>query len=272
MDKSRAELVTKYFLESPKKPSYSGPITWMVIGGLIAVVGLATYNNNSGGASLVCGLGGGLGVGFLALLSYLGRKNAYDAAFAKTEPKATDEQMDIWMEQDRKTLMAESFNKLDLVNDNVINSHDPLIVIGPVSPTQVALGKDGIVRFSRYSIVIIYLSNYHLAAYNCVWDFVNAKVSEDSTQEYHYQDVVSVSTLTTNSNFTVTTRDGKTHPIATQQEFSLSVASGERIRVVVALPQAEGILREGKFLPSGADKAISTLRAMLREKKGGSLA
>jgi hypothetical protein len=80
---------------------------------------------------------------------------------------------------------------------------------------------------------------------------------------------VSVDTSNVSSSFVVTTVDGKEHPIVGYQEFSLSVPSGRSISVAISFPQLAGIFKTGKLMPSGAERVVSALRTMLREKKGG---
>jgi hypothetical protein len=280
----RAKFVKKYFTKSPEKPSYISEILLMALGGLglfvsfiIAIVNLFRYVTNSYETSPMIGLVlcatpifiGGLIVGGNGGIKFWTKKSEYDKAYAVAEPKPSDQQMDKWLEQDKRKLINDAMKKLELVREQVLRPDDPLVVIGPQMPTYIAAGKDGVLRFSRYEIVIIYLTNFHLGAYSCDLDFMTGLVLNEQTQEYHYTDVVSVSTTNENSPFNVTTADNVVHPIASHQQFSLSVANGDRIKVTVAFPQIEGILQEGKLLPSGAEKAISNLRAMLREKKGG---
>ncbi len=281
----RAKAVRKYFTKSPDKPSYISEFLLMAMGGLglfasfiIAVINLFKYATNSYETSpmfslVLCATPifiGGLIVGGNGGLKFWRKKSEYDKEYAVAEPKPSDQQMDKWLEQDKRKLMSDAMKKLELVPEQILRPDEPLLIIGPQMPTYIAAGKDGILRFSRYEVVVIYLTSYHLGAYSCDLDFTTGLVLSEETQEYHYTDVVSVSTTNENSPFNVTTVDNKVHPIASHQQFSLSVANGDRIKVTVAFPQLEGILQEGKLLPSGAEKAISNLRAMLREKKGGS--
>ena len=194
---------------------------------------------------------------------------SYRMEVALKEPKPSDAQMDAWMAADKARIINDAMAKLELVADSVINASDPLVVIGPATGTKIKSGQDGIFRLSRYEIVIIYLTDYHLGAYSCELDFITGTVTMEQTQEYHYTDVVSVATLISNSPFQIQTIDGMMHPIARSQEFSLSVASGQSIRVAVAFHQLPEMLKTGRLAPTGAEKAISTLRTMLREKKGG---
>ena len=271
---SRKISVTKYFIPTPKKPSYMTSIAQMAFGGFLVLGGIATSLMGLGDNSsyLCCGIPvllGGIFVAFLGFLSYYNAQSQYKKAYQKAEPKPSDEQMNKWLAQDKKQIVADAMDKLGLVPEQVLNANDPLVVIGPLSSARFRIGNDGTIRFSSYEIVVIYLTDYHLGAYSCEWDFVNARIISEQTQEYHYTDVVSVSTLNSSSDFSVITPDGKEHPVKRHQQFTLSVASGESIKITVAFPQVETLFQKGKLLPTGADRAINVLRTMLREKKGG---
>lgn len=264
---SRSVAVSKYFKTTPESPSYMGSIAWIVVGIISLVIGASSASSGTFFMYL-CGGGGLLLMGWGAL-DYFFTKSAYDKEYSEAEPKPSDKQMDEWLEQDKKRIVSEALDKLGLVPEQVLNLKDPLLVIGPQSSAKFRIGRDNTLRFSAYQVVVIYLTNYHLGAYSCNLDFITGRTGREETQEYHYTDVVSVSTLNANSHFTVVTIEGEEYPISSQQQFSLSVASGESIKVTVAFPQVDKIFKEGKLLPTGSEKAISTLRAMLREKKGG---
>jgi hypothetical protein len=116
------------------------------------------------------------------------------------------------------------------------------------------------------------LTDYHLAAYQGKLELASGTLLNESTQEYHYTDVVSVSTQTASSGLIAVMMDGSKKEIASYQQFALSVASGQSIKVAISFPQLEDIVGKGKLAPTGADRAISTIRTMLREKKGGTQA
>jgi hypothetical protein len=272
---SRPTYVKKYFLETPKQPSYGPDIAMLIMGGLGVLGGLVAFivsMTSNDGSAICCAIPLGLGGLFFAGtggMNYMNKGSKYKREYELAEPKPSDSQMDEWLSQDKQKIISDAVEKLGLVPEKVLNLNDPLVVVGPRSSAIFKLGNDGNIRFSSYEIVVIYLTDYHLGAYSCQLDFINGKINSEETQEYHYADVVSVSTLSSNTNFIVTTVDGKEHPIQSHQQFSLSVASGESIKVTVAFPQVEGIFKQGKLLPSGSEKAINTLRTMLREKKGG---
>lgn len=111
------------------------------------------------------------------------------------EPKPTDAQQDAWLNGDLEKIKGEALEKLDLKpHERGGSPIDPIMVVGPASQAKLAVGKDGIIRFSVYEVLVVYLTDYQLAVYQCVVDLVNRIKLSQATQEYHYTDVVSVTT------------------------------------------------------------------------------
>lgn len=191
----------------------------------------------------------------------------YQEAFDKAEPKPSDQQMDNWLNADVQRITQEGLQKLDLELSQLLR--EPIIVIGPSQNAAARVGDDNILRFTQYDVVCVFLTNYHLAAFNGRLDMSDGVLTRESTQEYHYSDVISVSTRTESSQTFTLVVNGQHKSIPLFQEFALSVASGEQIRVVTAFPNLEDYVQKGKMPVTGADQAISAIRARLREKKGG---
>lgn len=270
--------VQKYFIRTPDEPKYSDT-TWAMFFtyagllsafvGFISFVGIIEIDETW---SALC-----IGAPVVAGLAWFTRHNEnnvkrsnYDEAFKKAEPKPSDQQMDNWRNADLERIRISALVKLDLVSEQVLgNPNDPIIVVGPSEGAHLAVGKDNILRFSGYDVVIVYLTDNHLAAYSCRLDMSTGLETKESTQEYHYKDVISVATQVDNSRLFKVIVDGEDKPLAEYQKFALSVASSERIEVVIAFPQFGDIIKNARLAPTGAENAVKVIRAMLREKKGG---
>lgn len=198
----------------------------------------------------------------------------YKEEFLKTEPKPSDSLMDKWLHQDLEEIKRDALQKLDINAEDIItpqgfNKHDSqaIVVVGPGPKADLAIGKDGVIRFSMYDILIVYLTKYHLAAYKCTLDLATRIRTQETTQEYAYKNIVSVSTKI-GSNLAITFA-GQTTSIPNYQQFALSVANGDTISVVTSLSadnQLLTFLKDGKLPDSGADKAIRAIRSQLRDK------
>ncbi len=271
---NREIAVPKYFKKTPQAPKHQSTNVWIVfaiLGLLAGFLGLADpYSFEmlpycGFPVMLFC-----LYVAFLISWSYKTRLKAYEKLSTETEPKPSDEQMDKWQQSDISRVKAEALNKLDLLPEQVVGDYnDPIIVVGPSTGALAAVGSDNIIRFSRYDVIVVYLTDYHLAAYSCTIELSNGLQTHESTQEYHYADVVSVSTQTDNSRIFKVVVDGQDKPLANYQKFALSVASGEKIEVAISFPQIDDVIKNARLAPTGAENAVKIIRARLREKKGG---
>jgi len=270
----REVAVPKYFRKTPDAPKYQDTTFVMIvtIGGLLAgFLGLMDMNDLWG---LMCI---GVPAVFFAGSAWLTASSAntkkrtdYEKAYKETEPKPSDEQIDQWRQNDLNKIRTESMSKLDLVPEQVMgDANDPIMVVGPSAGALATMGKDNIIRFSRHDVVIVYLTDYHLAAYSCTIDLSDGLQVHESTQEYHYTDVVSVATQTDNSRVFKVVVNGQDKPLANYQKFALSVASGERIEVAISFPQIDDVIKNARLAPTGAENAVKIIRARLREKKGG---
>ncbi len=233
--------------------------------GISAVLLLSTLLAEVPLIPIICGI---------ALLVILFRsdkliKEAYEKECKKTEPKPSDQQMDLWLRKDVDRIKKSSLQKLDLLAEQLWSDpNDPICVVGLGNNAALAVGQDGFIRASIYDVLVVHLTDYHLGAYKCSLDLAAGEVTSESTQEYHYADVVSVSTQTDNSGFAVMV-EGEKKSIASYQKFALSVASGEQIQIAISFPQLDNIINRGELAPSGADRAVGVIRTRLREKKGG---
>lgn len=180
-----------------------------------------------------------------------------------------DETVDAWLRDDINKLVDQSYHKLGIEKKEELS--DPLVIISPVywhvrgiDIKEVALhkGKDNMLRFSVYQITVFHLHEYILGAYLCQYNFLRGASLNEITNEYHYKDIVSVSTQEVSSNYHLP--DGQ--KLIHAQEFRLSVASGESIKVVIN-PDEIARNEKAELPPTGADKAVSVIRNMLRSKK-----
>lgn len=202
----------------------------------------------------------------LAAWFYSLRKKDFLRAWHNAEPKPSDDQIDEWRKADIKRLEKRyALEKLGLLSDQ-IEAPEPLTVVGSGPSPQFRRGKDGRIRFSSHEVLITYLTDYHLAAFKCVIDLHDGGIQTETTQEYHYDDVVSVSTQTNNAPL-IGYEEGQPKQIPTYQRFAISVASGEQISVAVA---AEALGSESDPELQRAKKVIQIIRTKLRGRKGGS--
>lgn len=203
---------------------------------------------------------------FIGLITSLGVL-VYQLVRHFTRPD--DATVDAWRQEDIDKLVRQSYHKLGISKEEEVS--DPLVIISPVywrvngiDIREVSLhkGRDNFLRFSVYQITIFLLHEHILGSYICHFNFLRGTFLNETTNEYHYKDVVSVSTQETSSNYHLP--DGQ--KLIHAQEFRLSVASGESIRVIIN-PYEIGKNENAELPPTGADRAVSIIRNMLRTKK-----
>ena len=276
---ARSEAIRKYFTKTPSPPVYARATSLAVFAGLCALPALAAFvwplvgHGHEWNGCLTCVSVMSLISAFLfagfSTFSYRNTKQTYARNYHLAEPKPSDAQVDAWHDADKTWLKTYALRRLDLLPDQVQadNRKGPLIVDGAGPSAQLRTGRDGKVRFSSHEILIIYLTPYHLAAFKCVIDLHDGSVKTETTQEYHYDDVVSVSTYTDNTALNLYL-EGQLRQAPTHERFAISVASGEQISVAIGFAGSLELDRNSTFEDTGAAAAIRVIRARLREKKG----
>jgi hypothetical protein len=273
----REASLRKYFARIKKTPKTLG-ILLIGIGAVIflAILRLPASSEDMTGESsnsnklimILFGLGP-----MAAGAIYIARgEAAYRAQVQAAQPSPPDSQVQQWLDEGFKKTIVHSQFMLSL-GEAESSFRDPLVIITPVlqaGETDFSLwrrGEDGLLRFGYYRMVVVRLTDRHLGAYTCDYNFVRNVVLNERTTEYHYHDVVSVTTREESYPYDHLKTGDK---LTTKQEFSLSVASGESISVAVESALIRQITGAEGIPDSGAERAVATIRAMLRDKKGPS--
>ncbi|SEN40321.1 hypothetical protein [Nonomuraea pusilla] len=232
----------------------------------------------------------------------------YHRRHALAEPKPSDGQMDRVLRQDIELIKSRALITLNVHPDDLVrpaymarhrvsfdasapsNSadvHDPFVVYGPAYGAGYAVwsaaGADGRRRYSRYEVMVICTTRYHLALYRCVLDTFTGALDEERTTEYHYNDVVAVhseSDPNAGGRIQIQPRPSQKYLFTadTERYFELVVSSGDRVRIVTGIGSRRTPARQGQagaqhVVHRGKDpdfQAVAdAVRMMLREKKGG---
>jgi hypothetical protein len=183
----------------------------------------------------------------------------------------SDEEVDAYLAEGLNQLVRNAYSKLGISKEEL--EKDPLILLAPnlwnvrgVDPKErlYRRGRDKKERFSVYTVTIFLLGKHTLGAYRCNYNFLRDTPLGETTDEYHYRDVVSVKTEEVSSNRTLP--DGKRSVLA--QAFRLSVASGEHIEVVIDTFHVDDS-KENALPSTEAERVVGVIRSMLRDKKAG---
>lgn len=258
MNQNKQSQLRKYFAKFPK---------WAVASVIVAVLLLASD-------AYVVGL----------ILAGLGGWRLYSWS-----RKPTDQQVDAWIEEALKDVRSKALAKTGIDQSELVA--DPVVVYGPrfwnIGGADVGIkkGADGVVRFMPLGVTVINFTANQLLAYQCALDLATNNPLNESTDEYFYRDVVSVSTQSKSRSFDLAAipkafAGGKLKSLIVNGKlqfnsaelFVLTTSGGTSIEVLLQDPQLIQKAGGGSIPTHLADKAVQAVRKMLREKKAGAAA
>ncbi len=199
--------------------------------------------------------------------------------------KPSDEQMDAWIQEDLKNLQTRALAKTGLDPSELVA--EAVMVYGPrfwdIGGAEVGIkkGKDGIVRFMPIGVTVINFTAHQLTAYQFALDLTTGNPLSERTDEYFYRDVVSVSTQSKTKSWDkaeigtnalsvrqlLPLMSGGKLQFNAAELFTLTTSGGTSIEVVLRDPKLIESAGGGSIPTDMADKAVQTVRKMLREKK-----
>ncbi|MEJ2262066.1 MAG: zinc ribbon domain-containing protein [Anaerolineales bacterium] len=253
-DKQKRKRMRRYF----QKSKFGWPI-FLIMAGAVAVI--ISFDTPDGEPIMLIGF----------LLAILGGIMFLNAA-GKSISRPSDSTIDKWFEEDLEQIHRYALKKLGLTEELLGVKKEPLRAIGPILwpvsgvPDQDLLwkkGRDGLIRFAVYEVVLIYTAEHLLAAYNCDFNSLKNVTLNEETYEFHYQDIVSVATSESSTSYTLPNKE----KLVVAQEFKVSVSSGESIDVVIDSPKLYEITKGDVFYKSEVENTVNRLRSLLRDKK-----
>jgi hypothetical protein len=230
----------------------------MLMAGLAGVVigGLLVSSTTGVGAVLIL-----VGIALIAIpvVNYNNAKERYNA-------RPSDSQIDQWLQEDLKNIVEKNpLPKLGIDKSELVA--ESLIVPGPIFWNVSGFNRDEVLRkegndkLYRYSIwsvqVFVFTENF-LGSYKCYYNWLRDTYVGESTNEFFYKDVVSVKTDTESTAYSLF--DG--HRLEHALSFQLNLA-GDSVKVIVD----DVNLKTSNEIKSMAEKAVQSLRAMIRQKK-----
>lgn len=189
--------------------------------------------------------------------------------YSYSRGKPTDQQMDEWLEQDLKNISKGALNKTGTDETELVG--EPVLVTGPrlwdVGGVNVLFkkGRDNVLRFTPINVSIINFTQNQLLGYTCVFDFTTGKALNESTDEYFYKDVVSVATKSESRSVSI--KKLGIVQMNAAESFTLTTSGGTSFSVLLRDPTLIKKMGGGEIPTTRAEKAIQTVRKMLREKK-----
>ena len=117
-----------------------------------------------------------------------------------------------------------------------------------------------------YFTAIIMTEN-QLVTYNSALDLMTGNSLNETTDEYFYKDVVSVSTETSSATFIDPKNKNSVQQLHTAEFFKLTTSGGTSIKVFIKDPKLIAMMGNSALPGTDAEKAVQSIRKMLREKK-----
>ena len=253
----KREKIRKYFSKGYMDNSQIGIPYVLIVG--VCMVGLSIFVFN-------LNRGPNVFLGLLCLLIGLGllfwAKAQID--FESSRPK--DYEMDSWLEEDiQEVIKNRPYDKLGISKEDLVA--ETLLVVGPVywyvsgfdvKDILMKKGEDGFNRFSIWTIQVFMFTENYLCSYKCQYNWIKNTYINESTNEFFYKDVVSVKTDTVSSAYTLMNGQRLIHSEAFQLKLT-----GDEITVITN----DASLNTSSAMVSKAEKAVQSIRTMLRDKK-----
>jgi hypothetical protein len=177
-----------------------------------------------------------------------------------------DSQLDSWLEEDiQEVIKYRPYDKLGISKEDLVA--ESLLVVGPVywnvsgfdvKDIIMKKGKDGFNRYSIWTIQVFCFTENYLSSYKCHYNWIKNTYINESTNEFFYKDVVSVKTDTISSAYTLMNGQRLVHSEAFQLKLT-----GDEITVITN----DASLNTSSVMVSKAERAVQSIRAMLRDKK-----
>jgi hypothetical protein len=266
-----------YFARRPQLDSLTLAAVLLAIGGLFLLLFLSSLTEDGSPFKLFIFpaiLFGGCGWFLYSSIQSSFQKRLAEYQSLPSPP--ADIHVEAWLQEGVAKLTEHSRHALHLDASEGTFS-EPLRILSPTLTQRTGVdpwdldwlqGTDGKLRFGVYRATLIWLTDRHLASYTCFYDFIRDVPVNETATEIHYCDVVSFSTQETSSTRDTFSANLPTGRKATvQEELILSVASGGAIRVTLEEAYVKHITGAEELPESGAEKAVTVIRTMLRDKK-----
>jgi len=211
----------------------------------------------------------------LVTIALIGLSIAYIIAKYNTKDLPTDKEIDEWFQEDIRKITKLAQEKLDIEPEKLVTQ--PIVIYKPIlwevpgipiSDIMYAKGKDGLLRFSAWEIVILFLLENYLAAYHANLNFITGEILNENTEEFFYKDIVKVGTNYKEIPRLPTENEAlsKFSLLKLPKEvttFEIKVSSGDAISIYDITK-----FLDSKIVPTPSlDEAIKTIRTIVREKK-----
>lgn len=186
-----------------------------------------------------------------------------------TNPRPSDEDFDRVRAKALKNLQDNRMlNKLGVDESELVQESQFIYGLPPFTEVgdkdlKFRKGNDGKMRFNPIKATAIGFTQERLLSYSCVLDLATGNPAREATDEYFYDDVVSISTETTSYEVKI---KGELKEYSDMQTVKLTTSGGTSVEVGL---KSQKLMSElGGGVPGAeSEQATAAIRKMLREKK-----
>lgn len=267
----RDQIISWFLVPKPLFPWKS-----LVIGLLLLVVGVFIAAKSNGKVGAIIAVIGVIYGGTWPFTSQDGKYQhsrifsmlSYFKAKAKFASRPSSSQMSLWLSEDFEALKMSSVGNCGLDESELISESIPLL--GPIywkinglNNHETSMRRwDGTgYLYAVWDLVVIHFTEKCISVYRCPYNWLRNVTVNELTEEYYYQDITTVKTASSSTAYSLF--DGK--KLESSKTFKITVSSGDSLEVLIDDPQLKTTNSEA--LKSRGDKAVQTIRRMLRDKK-----
>lgn len=283
----RRKRLLKYFTEAPDPRDRT--LAWATLVFAVLVAGLAGAIDALVGARFAAQMV--LATALVVTMVGLEGLYRYRTGYAKSHPRPADKEMDSLLATELVRIGNTALEKLAITADDLEltgqgwdpvaqlerdaplrfpTERRPVVIFGPTEGARMEIGADGRWRYSDYHVMAICPTHYNLGLYVCVIDVLSGALKGEGTREFHYDDVVAISTATVGEqepSRLVLRNEEFRFARSVRRELQIVVSSGDGPKIPVVLP-GHGSPKRVQLLASEIEDVITAVRRVLRDRKG----
>ncbi len=186
--------------------------------------------------------------------------------------RPADGDMDVWFHNDVHEVIKPRAFELLRINPSSLKDENVIIVPYPVFwdvPGMAKIektrrqGEDGKYIYTVWAVQILIVTDYFLSYYSCHYDWLGDKMFNERTNEYFFDDIVSVSNDDEPLDYTLLLKDAK--KAGQSKIFKLRNMSGDELKIITDVPSLEA----PSAYVNSLDRLVQALRILLRHRRKG---
>lgn len=262
----RTQLMIRYFnLYGVQRPSYTRLFIVALSTFLFGLFIIYAFNNTLLAGILAMIFGASLFIVWI-------RPFFKDKSIFQTRPSIA--QMHNWLIADLNDKIKERSKDILRLNMSELRSENFLILTTPIYWEEGGVNRKFIKRreaekykfiYSVWKVQVVALSKNYISFFDCIYDWLNDKVIDVKTDEYFYDDIVSVKSdvRRVEKKFIDQAEDDKSTRTISEHILKITNMASESHYVVIKIPE----MRYSPELEVNVEKAVQALRVTLRKRR-----